>query len=757
MSEEAMERVIEPVTPEVPKPKSSVGRNSTGKTKSGASPSFPEGEEKPLPHYLRSSTSSCHDFCKYGKKHDLEIKKRHPVRQKFLVNKEISEDGNNKTNVATQQEKRKKEYPKPVVSKEKNQGTKKPVVVEENDVPPEKIIQISDSLANLGDGSVQESSSYKFNFPSDDQATDVFLGHSPGSQADETLDESTSIKQMTPSFISTSNESTEQKPSNRSERSSETNASINLDQKATENGELAPTEESSAEPVIIKFMISSSMQHSSDSAPHMTVMEDKASAEHIASCRSDTSPDESIGSLRSSDLLSSMKPENSEDVTSTGNRHANGAEGYIEEDIAAKQEATCSTGMATGSFVYQEEGLSKKGKQVSGSGMGVKAKRDADKIKRPNKVVGASDRPKVIRQAKTDLSGVPNGRIAPTLRKTISSVKPETKQRMTPVTPRVVRKKATSASKDHDASVQRATSIKIKNLSFKAASQSTSSGGLTHRNKKITKVSSQPDRREKVLGQSLSSRSLKPHTSRVSTTKSWIHRNVRPASQVKNETRSGKPAKKKEASSVSEPKSEKVNLKTTKKNLKKHNSNPSDEKDCNSGPKLGEVSKSGLRKAVTQKMSSVISKGEIQSKNRRTATVDSGDKISTAYKLKFSRGKVVSLQHENNAPRILRFRLARTASNKKNSKGDVQTKGYRSGPGPGSAGSYTPISKAPTVVLRHQDVREKKDTKGLLNQVIEETASKLVETRKSKVKALVGAFESVISLQERKGAPLAAP
>jgi hypothetical protein len=34
--------------------------------------------------------------------------------------------------------------------------------------------------------------------------------------------------------------------------------------------------------------------------------------------------------------------------------------------------------------------------------------------------------------------------------------------------------------------------------------------------------------------------------------------------------------------------------------------------------------------------------------------------------------------------------------------------------------------------------------------VIEETASKLVESRKSKVKALVGAFETVISLQDGK-------
>ncbi|KAJ6753091.1 hypothetical protein OIU74_027865 [Salix koriyanagi] len=54
------------------------------------------------------------------------------------------------------------------------------------------------------------------------------------------------------------------------------------------------------------------------------------------------------------------------------------------------------------------------------------------------------------------------------------------------------------------------------------------------------------------------------------------------------------------------------------------------------------------------------------------------------------------------------------------------------------------------LVLRHQDVHGRKDAQGLFNNVIEETASKLVETRKSKVKALVGAFETVISLQDGK-------
>lgn len=54
------------------------------------------------------------------------------------------------------------------------------------------------------------------------------------------------------------------------------------------------------------------------------------------------------------------------------------------------------------------------------------------------------------------------------------------------------------------------------------------------------------------------------------------------------------------------------------------------------------------------------------------------------------------------------------------------------------------------VVLRHQNMAGKKEVRSLFNNVIEETASKLVVTRKSKVKALVGAFETVISLQDAK-------
>ncbi|XP_074556803.1 uncharacterized protein LOC141812686 [Curcuma longa] len=51
--------------------------------------------------------------------------------------------------------------------------------------------------------------------------------------------------------------------------------------------------------------------------------------------------------------------------------------------------------------------------------------------------------------------------------------------------------------------------------------------------------------------------------------------------------------------------------------------------------------------------------------------------------------------------------------------------------------------------LRRQDVLEK-DLRGLFNNVIEETASKLAQNRNSKVQALVRAFETVISLHSPK-------
>ncbi|XP_075492874.1 uncharacterized protein LOC142530874 [Primulina tabacum] len=110
---------------------------------------------------------------------------------------------------------------------------------------------------------------------------------------------------------------------------------------------------------------------------------------------------------------------------------------------------------------------------------------------------------------------------------------------------------------------------------------------------------------------------------------------------------------------------------------------------------------------------------------RKSRMIVSDDKYRSPVKLKFKSGKVADIQSDNNTPRRLKFRRAR-----------INT-------------TNVGISSV-KVVLKHQDVQGRKDAQGLFNNVIEETISKLVESRKSKVKALVGAFETVISLQDGK-------
>ncbi|GLU01852.1 hypothetical protein SLE2022_191340 [Rubroshorea leprosula] len=127
------------------------------------------------------------------------------------------------------------------------------------------------------------------------------------------------------------------------------------------------------------------------------------------------------------------------------------------------------------------------------------------------------------------------------------------------------------------------------------------------------------------------------------------------------------------------------------------------------------------------------------------------NKDSKPVKLHFRRGKVVDIQTGLNSPRRLKFRQGRVLDEHQSPKA-VGQRSFKMRGVEREATNRKPDEEK--VVLRHrvQDVQGKKDAQGLFNFVIEETASKLVETRKSKVKALVGAFETVISLQEKKPA-----
>ncbi|CAA6662957.1 unnamed protein product [Spirodela intermedia] len=137
---------------------------------------------------------------------------------------------------------------------------------------------------------------------------------------------------------------------------------------------------------------------------------------------------------------------------------------------------------------------------------------------------------------------------------------------------------------------------------------------------------------------------------------------------------------------------------------------------------------------------------------RRDIKVNTEDKAPTPCRLTFRSGKVVSPhQWVVDPPRRLRFRqVKRIGSNlSETGKRSFKRKEFPNG----HSSHHHPETHK--VVLRHREIKDKKDCQALLNHVIEETASRLVETSKSKVKALVGAFETVISLQVgRPAAPV---
>ncbi|PHT28502.1 hypothetical protein CQW23_31884 [Capsicum baccatum] len=133
---------------------------------------------------------------------------------------------------------------------------------------------------------------------------------------------------------------------------------------------------------------------------------------------------------------------------------------------------------------------------------------------------------------------------------------------------------------------------------------------------------------------------------------------------------------------------------------------------------------------------------------RKGKTGCCNDNNSLVVKLKFMRGKIFDLQQKTSSPKRMTFRWGRHMGESQNNnirKRIFKKKGFYC-----DKSNTIPISGK--IVLRHQDVQEKKDVQGLLNNVIEETTSKLVKTGKSKVKALVGAFETVISLHNKPSA-----
>ncbi|KAF3562255.1 hypothetical protein DY000_02019506 [Brassica cretica] len=113
----------------------------------------------------------------------------------------------------------------------------------------------------------------------------------------------------------------------------------------------------------------------------------------------------------------------------------------------------------------------------------------------------------------------------------------------------------------------------------------------------------------------------------------------------------------------------------------------------------------------------------------------------------FRKGKVLEPKPDDSTPTSIKFKKRVVQEPKLRSEGNKKKKSLKKDVG--KVSSYNSgEGKREKVVLRHRKVEAKKKLQTLFNNVIEETVNKLEEVRKSKVKALVGAFETVISLQD---------
>ncbi|KAL0421944.1 UNVERIFIED_CONTAM: hypothetical protein Slati_3217300 [Sesamum latifolium] len=107
--------------------------------------------------------------------------------------------------------------------------------------------------------------------------------------------------------------------------------------------------------------------------------------------------------------------------------------------------------------------------------------------------------------------------------------------------------------------------------------------------------------------------------------------------------------------------------------------------------------------------------------------------------------KRVVQEEKDSSPRKLKFRKPRVIEIQNGNAGSFEKSIRRLN----SDGEFMHRRNDPVRGAFHRQAAEQKNKNpGLMNSVIEETASKLVQMRKSKVKALVGAFECVINIQD---------
>ncbi|GLT78059.1 hypothetical protein SLA2020_496060 [Shorea laevis] len=342
-------------------------------------------------------------------------------------------------------------------------------------------------------------------------------------------------------------------------------------------------------------------------------------------------------------------------------------------------------------------------------------------------------------------------------------------------------KKGSSKAKNLSLSMKHATSLKPESLTVKPISSPKFSGGISSLRKGDVKIGKMNGTSKvavkKALPSPTASLSLKSSVNSVAGLDERKHRDLKAAFPLMNKNKIRKAEPK-------QPNDDEV-LEKTLYVIKMETENKTLESDQNEGlsielspalsssPKSSSLpnapSSSSYEEESQEESEYMMSEAEYDSLSEnsvenieeadsseegyngrptKAGMVCSEDKNCQPMKLKFRRGKVVDVHSVNNNPRRLKFRRGKLLGEDQNVKVDARRRSFKRTEGvDGDTNGSEPDSQK--VVLRHQDVQGK-NAQGLFNNVIEETASKLAETRKSKVKALVGAFETVISLQDKK-------
>ncbi|EES17258.2 uncharacterized protein LOC8074268 isoform X2 [Sorghum bicolor] len=622
---------------------------------SGVTPDV-KRKEKPVPHYLRASTSSCHDNCKYGIKHSSEPKKYWPVSRKQLRRASTGNQELDRVQIVLPQKYRPtKEDQKLKVSHVKGGNSTAPAKPEfiTLKAPLESVPDHSESIPCVEDSSAEASElAVAGTLPivsecfvvSHDDVTDCGDG--------ESLDAAESIELEMPLAIQDIDESDEH-----------------------------------IEDTILP-------------ADSVCGVEEQSLVDHV--------PDQSANECASSDIRTPQTVIASEkhDQAGLGTK----SESLSKGPVKPKAKATSS--------ITRDKGSSQKNGRTP-------------HLTSTSTAVDSSSGPKTARKP-ADV--------------TVTTKFSNTERKSRPTVTSAVQKakeiKVRSASNSKDSSGEPSRLAKLKASTMKTApSPSLPSGKQTNRKMTGNNVGKNPQilpkkREEKVkIGPLKLSRSLNLSGKSLSGVKLRTVRKEKIAPPIN----SSKKVSGTENSSTDAKEAKQRILKTASPKLRKLETNNKE---------------IGPRK---EKIDTARTANARRAKPAPATTSSTVVPAQPPRKLTFRRGKVLNPDESSSStPRRLRFRPAIAAADATaRSRGSSRVASRRIG----SGGAAARDAGAEVVVLRRRqdDGKEtKKQEPGLFNNVIEETASRLVaEARKSKVKALVGAFETVISLQETSKAAAA--